>query len=163
MQITDDSNDFLQQLEWNNQLAVATSYESFQNDRYLSKIVYCFDKNNNILEYSLNILMRKDFELHDELNRFIQRMIECGLIQKWLKRGRNMEIEPSFQYINMAFKHFEFVLTLCTYMLISALCALLIETIVYKRVRAENASPFWHIIHMIINPNRYFLLEDLTY
>lgn len=82
---------FLNKLEWNNKLAVAVSTElSFsrvktENSQIFHQMdFYCFDQPNIIYKYSLKMLTRKSFPYLNELNDFIQRASDGGLIVKWL-------------------------------------------------------------------------------
>lgn len=81
--MTNNTNAYMRQLEWNDTLAVATTIERVQ--RIFGSMAYCFDNLQNIYEYSLSILMRKDFPLSNELNKFIQQASSNGLLSMWLK------------------------------------------------------------------------------
>ncbi|XP_031634347.1 uncharacterized protein LOC116347768 [Contarinia nasturtii] len=82
-------SDYIDQLEWNDKLAVALSRELSRSptgkDNDSSLKIYCFEHPNNIYEYPLKVLMHKKFSYAKELNTFIRFARECGLIDKWLK------------------------------------------------------------------------------
>lgn len=153
-------------MDWDNKLAVATSFEQIRNDRQLSKSVYCFDEANNIQIYPLMFHMRRDFPLQSELNKFIKYMTENGLTNKWDKKnifGSILEKTPKYQYIEITLQIHLVTECILISLLLSTLLVLLIELFVYKKARAQNANRFWRYIEMMIDPYRYFLLNDLTY
>lgn len=166
-EITSEINYYLHQLEWNSELAVATSLERVRNlqlDKELK--LYCFNNANNIYEYSLKILMKKGFPLVDELNRFIQYASDGGLIVKWLKRNRFSAVaqKPSkYKFSESSSNSMLFNgMIFCGVSALSVLvCA--IEILVHRNVQAKKHSKFWLHCQMCIDPYRYFLLKDLSY
>lgn len=157
-------NESLHRLDWNNKLAVATSSERVQNDRLISKFVHCFDEPNHIRRLSLKIFMRKDFPLRNELNRFIERVTEGGLIEKWENiRGAPVEKPPTFSYTEITLKVFLNIAYFSTGMVLIAVFTLLCERFVHKKARAPGAPRRWRYIEMMIDPFRYLLLNDLSY
>lgn len=159
-----DLNKYLHRLDWDDKLAVATSSERVQNDCSLSKFVHCFDEPNHIQNHPFKIFMRKDFPLRSELNQFIERVTEAGLIEKWAKiRSFPMEKPPKFAYSEIT-KEVYFIFTCLAGGLVSlAVITLIVERIVYKKVRTSAASRVWRYIEITIDPYRYFLLNDWSY
>lgn len=161
--MTNDTNAYMRQLEWNDTLAVATTIERVQ--RIFGSMAYCFDNLQNIYEYSLSILMRKDFPLSNELNKFIQQTSSNGLLSMWLKQNQfesPIEIKKKgFQQVSadtifyLLIFHFSFSLGLL--LLVNA------ERFIYKKVRTENSTQIWRYLEMGIDPHRYFFLRDLSY
>lgn len=108
--------------------------------------------------------MQKDFALINELNEFILRATDSGLINKWL-RGKKFETlkekPQQFQNISIGISSIIVLLFICTGMLVFALSFFIIEIIVDKKVREEISARFWRYIEMSIDPYRYFLLNDV--
>lgn len=89
-EVVENASIYFEELKWNNKLAVAVSYEESHSKTKdvpfeFKKEFYCFAHKDIIYEYSLKMLVRKDFRLLKELNNFIKYANECGLIDKWLK------------------------------------------------------------------------------
>lgn len=64
--------------------AVALSRKRMERSQLLlSNEVHCFEKMENIQNYSLSLHVRKDFEHKAEVNEIIRNAVEAGLIQKW--------------------------------------------------------------------------------
>lgn len=164
--ILESKNDFLNELQWNDKLAVAISYERVQTDRLLSASLYCLDDFNSIYGYSLKFLMRKNFLLMNELNQFIQQSSDAGLITKWLK-GNQLEYSvqkpPKFQFVQSHMDAVLILFTFCLCLFSIAALILLIEFIVDKKVRTEKSARFWRYIEMSIDSRRYLWLNDLAY
>lgn len=154
----------MEELYWNDKLAVAASYTKFRNDRSLFTSYYCFDRFNSFYGYSLKFLMRKNMDLINALNRFIEQAIESGLINKWLKGNQFEpfnEKPPEFQYIEADISNYVIVILMCSCILLFASLILYIEKFVDKKVRANNSARFWRYIEMGIDADRHFLLNDL--
>lgn len=64
--------------------AVAVSRNRIENNQlFLSNKIHCFDKTQNIQNYSISLNVRKNFEHITEVNDIIRNALEAGLIQKW--------------------------------------------------------------------------------
>lgn len=159
--MTNDTNEYMEQLEWNDKLAVATFYR--MQSRF-GPIAYCFDNFENIYEYPLSILMRRDFPLVNELNKFIQYASSSGLLTMWIKQHKfdsPVEIEHEMPKINLETGFFLVLIYLAV--VCGLLCLTAAERIIYSKVRNENSARIWRYIEMAIDPHRYFLLRDLSY
>lgn len=155
------------QLEQNSKLAVATSIERVQKMRLDSNLkLFCFDYPNNIYEYPLTILMKKDFPLLEELNTFIQYASDGGLIVKWLKGNRYSSVSekpPNFNFSEGNFNsHWFNGIIFCSVTLLS-LAVFFVEILIHRNIQGNKSSIFWRYCQMIIDPYRYFLLKDLSY
>lgn len=166
-----DPNDYFDQLEQDDKLAVAASREFFISSTSveerrikLKKRVHCFNHPEHIHEYSLRILVRKSFPLLEELNGFIERVGENGCVDKWLKRYRfAAEKEPIYQYAVATVASFAspWIVGMCIFVL--ELFVITTERIVYSKVRTPNSSKLWQYIEMLVDPNRYFLLDNIDW
>lgn len=160
-EILEDPNEFIDDLKWNDKLAIAISYTKVRNDRSLFSSSFCFDNFNSIYGYSLKFLMRKDFALINELNEFILRATDSGLINKWLKgkRFETLKEKPQqFRNISIGISSIIVLLFICTGMLVFALSIFIIERIVHKKIQVKNTG-FFKYVDMTIDSNRYFLLD----
>lgn len=110
--------------------------------------------------------MRKDFPLHSELNRFIERAVENGLIVKWSKKKIFRSVKekaPEVHFIEITLEMYLILDLICVGMLATAGIALIFERVVYKRARLRGAARLWRYIDMMFDSNRYFLLNDRSY
>lgn len=158
--------DYLHQLEWNNKLAVGVSRELILSHagerRNRQDDIYCFEHSNIIFEHPLSLLTPIDFHLLNELNSFIERANENGLIINWLNQyGTFRDRRHTFHTENFVYvaEDAKYILYLCFCILCVAFIILIIENIVYKMVNGLHPQPFWRFIEMCIDPNRYFFLE----
>lgn len=120
----------MDELKWDDKLAVAASYARVRSDRSIFTSYYCFDRLNSIHRHSLKFLMHKNFDMLNELNQFIEQAFESGLVVKWLKGNRFepfVEKPPEFQYIEANFTACLVVLIICFCILLFASLILLIE------------------------------------
>lgn len=157
---------YLNRLDWNDKLAIATSLERVRNDRYFPKFIHCFGDLNNIQKYPMRIFMRNDFPLRSDLNRFIGRLSENNLITRWMKQhsfGSRVENERQFRYIEIAIDDYLVIGLICVCVLILACIVFALERLVYKKARTCSATRFWRYLEMVIDPYRYFFLQDLSY
>lgn len=56
----------------------ATASSHFKNHR-----LFCFDRNQNVANYSMSLLIRNDLGLVNEINAIVRNIVEGGLISKW--------------------------------------------------------------------------------
>lgn len=165
--VSNNLTEYLNQLDWNNKLAVATSLERVRNDRLLSKSVYCFDESNNIQTYPLKIFMRKGFNLQKKLDRFIEYTIENGVIVKWTRKNtfRSFVEERRIQmdYDEVKAEIFKFFVPVILGVSLGAFVIMVFEVIVHTKVHSHGSAKLWRYIQMMIDPERYFLLYDFAY
>lgn len=159
----EDIQSAVHELSWNGTLALATSSAIVQSDRLNARSIYCFEKSENIYDFSLKILMHKKFRLVHDLNKFLKQATETGLINKWSKRTNFAGKSSQFQNYEAANKINTVLVIIWTLMNLSAFAVFIIEIFVDKKVRAKNSAPIWRYIQMSIDPYRYFLLNDWAY
>lgn len=101
-----------------------------------------------------------------ELNEFIQRSSDSGLIVKWLE-GNHFRTSTAkatmFEYAEVNFGSLTGLFFVGILLLTTVLLVAVTEIVVYKKVQTPNSAAIWQHIEMIINPDRYFLLQDLDY
>lgn len=66
-----------------------------QTQLFASNKIMCFDKQENIQNYSVTLLIRKDFECMNEVNDIIRKSLEAGLIQKWKQDGQSIKFHEN--------------------------------------------------------------------
>lgn len=93
----------LSRLDGNPKLAVAISRKRAYNSHLtLASHIYCFDS-EIIYEYDLKFLVKENSTIFANLNDFIQRAIQSGLIKKW--RSDSQMIKMSCKYIQKVNGH----------------------------------------------------------
>lgn len=167
--IVDRPSEFFYQLDRNDELAIAASYEETLYPGHAAQFsaknrIYCFDFENIIYGHSMKMLTRKDFPLLNDLNDFMQRANECGLINKWLKSYRPFydgKLENDEPTVTIESLMIEFVIYGC--MMFVAFVTIFIEKETFKRARAPNPPPVWRYFDMLIDPYRYFFLTRIDF
>lgn len=149
----------LSRLIENSKLAVAISREHAHNSLFISPSqFYCFEKSENIYGYGLKFLVHTNSTFLNDLNEFIQRIIESGLKGKW---HSDNQISNPKKYIEESYGQLKAEQLLGIYIIwiigISVIITIyMLERLVYKKVRTLNASRYWKFIEMIIEPDRRF-------
>lgn len=83
-EICTDIDECLYELSTDLKLAVAVSREHSENSPLMSKMnMYCFTRSNNIYNYLISVLARRDHHLLSRINRNIRGVLEAGLLSKW--------------------------------------------------------------------------------
>lgn len=160
-EVLDSPCKYLQQLKWNDKLAVAVSLERVRNEGLISNLgLYCFQSPNHIHEYSLKVLTSRNFPFLKELDHFIEMATESGLIMKWLKGCRFTSIyekKPLYEYAEVKLELFIcFILIVICLLLFSCFIAFLEKT-AHNQIHVANVKLIWRYIEMAINPHRYFM------
>lgn len=143
-------------------MAVAVSREYAWNTRFLGRsAVYCFENSEAIYNYALKILMKSDFPLANELNKFIKYATEGGLIVKWVKdnqvqhkRGKEL-----VNVIPLGVPHFNGVLIIYAGLWIFTFLIAIGEQVIYRQARKPNCAKFWIYAEMAIDADRHYLLR----
>lgn len=126
--------------------------------------IYCLDQNDAIYEYSLRFLFCKNFAYTTQLNEFILMASRGGLIEKWLNhRPTKFNLNDIESMEKICLKHF--ILTFCVLSLLSlvACSTFIFEHITYKRARGQRNKLLWTWAEILIDPDRHFLLNNLSY
>lgn len=153
----------MEQLYWDDNLAVAVSLERVKNEELISKLgIYCFKSPNQIHEYPLKILAVKDFPFLNELNKLIKQASESGLIVKWLKGcrfGPTSDKEPLFQYMEVNLELFIAIIIINIIAQLFIYSILTLEKKAYNKIHQQNVHSFWKWTELMINPDRYVSME----
>lgn len=77
--------------------AVAVSRRQAEETRlFASRKIYCFDKAENIRNYSISLKVRKNFKCLEEVNEILRQTLEAGLIKKWSNEGQALQLHDDF-------------------------------------------------------------------
>lgn len=156
----------LKQLYSNRHLAVAASLKHAQNSRLIpASEIYCFEDLEKITEYPVQILVRKDFPFFDEFNTFINIAKANGLISKWLTETR---VRPDYEFQEVHYDDFSidnfggfFVFWLTLFIVPMLVCVA--ETLIFRGAQKINPRKIFILLEMVIDGNRYFLLNDVRF
>lgn len=153
----------LSRLNSNSRLAVAISREYAHNNHLIrSSQFYCFES-ENIYEYDLTFLIRKESPFSEVLNKFIQRAIESGLMKKWRSgsqnRVTNKYIDKTGVYLSS--KSFFGMLSIWGYLIITSIVAFMFEKFVYFKINAPNSSYIWKFVEVFFDGKRHFWVENV--
>lgn len=143
--------------------AVAISREhAHSSSFFVDSTIYCFENAEVIHEYALKFLIAKDFPYLNELNEFVRRASESGLIDKWRidchMRGKSKRNEKKFSRIKME-NFYSVYLIWFPLMLFQIMCVLL-ERFVHKKRYNHPESRFWKLFEMFIDSDRHYLVEN---
>lgn len=103
-------NECLQHLLNSIRVAVAVSRTEFQqHSQVQTNRIYCFNKAENIHNFSISLNIRKGFEHFEAVIDIVQRAFETGLIQKWQNDEKlhqnfkidNVELLQTFDSISL--------------------------------------------------------------
>lgn len=159
--VTDVTSENFKRLDWNGKLAVASSFQRVQYLRSKSYFdLYFFNHPNQIHTYAPKFLMRPRFSFANELNKFIEQASNGGLINKWLKRYRLVSKgnDPE-EYRYLKLENLAFPLCISGIIWLFTLFVLMIERIVFRKVRMVGSNRFWRYVEILIDPDRHFLMN----
>lgn len=161
--ICENLDQCLCRLDENPKLAVAISREYAYNSHLISPSqFYCFEKSESIYEYTLKFLVRANSTILADLNKFIQRSIENGLMKKWHSdsRIRTAETYTERVYGQLQLSGLQGIFIIGGILFALTIFLFLIERLVYRKVRTPNTFRFWKYIEIIIDADRHFWLDN---
>lgn len=149
----------MQRLKTDDRLAVATS-RLHMKTLPIEEDIYCFDRIENIYDYSSAFMIRRNFSRKSKFNRVFDHILASGLIPKWdkdLQRRPNatMVVPVERVYSLDDFGPVVMYLLLIVLAGIAAFCA---ETIIYYRSHSVNTNRFWNLMEKWICGKRYYFL-----
>lgn len=159
--ITNATDEYLEQLDWNNKLAVVSSLKRAQYFRLQHRFdIYSFTYPNQIYEYTLKFLMRPNFPFANDLNRFIQQATEGGLINKWINNYRwHLKVADQNEIVYIKFQNWALFLGILLIVWLFLISLFMLERTVHKKVRTIGSRRFWKYIEMMIDPVRRCFLN----
>lgn len=154
----------LNQLDANRYLAVAVSLEHARYTQFISTSkIYCFENTETVMRYAVQILVNKDFRYLDNLNTFISRAKESGLILKWLNKNQRMYKERHEGYGQINMESFKITSMLWLGISFVPFLIFLVEIIVFRLAHKPNPTRICVLLEKLIDSERYFLLNDIRF
>lgn len=162
----------LAHLLFNDNLAVAVSRFHAMNV-VQTPDVYCFGRtgnSDNIYNYHVSMLIRKDHQLYGKINDIVSRSFEAGLFNKWTRDSRyqlqpnRMEQQP--YKVQLGMEHISGAIIAYITIGAMAVIALITEIVVNKQMMKRNPARFWRLMHKLIDSKRYGFMElynDVSY
>lgn len=152
----------IKQLETDDALAVAVSRERALNNRLLHRDkMFCFAE--NIQTQPISLILRKHYPFENDLNEFIVRATEAGFFVKWKKDSRLKYEHEVFGTQYMKLDHLYGAMLAAFLMLILATFVFITERVAYRRAHSSNATRFWKLVEILMNPVRSFMLESFEH
>lgn len=162
--VCDDIDDCLKHLtlDANDDLAVGVSRRhAMCSSLFTNHDFFCFDRGQNIANYTISLAIRNDIELISNINKVIRRVLEGGLVVKWQREIRiNAPLDGWHQaYIfNMGHISIVFFMLYFPGILLSTATLLLEIFVARKMNQGQRASGrkfcYWEIYWEI------FLMDD---
>lgn len=154
----------LNNLEFDNQLAVAVSQLYLETLPFQSKI-FCFDSDKKLSKFPATFMIRRDFRLRKEFEKVFKSIRAAGLIPKWERDYRHMENNDSKDMIvePLTLDSFRSIFVVIGLFLIAAIISRVLEEIIFKASHKKHAHPFWRMADKFIDGERHFLLLDNQY
>lgn len=138
----------LYELTTNLTLAVAVSREHSENSPLMSKMnMFCFTRSNNIYNYLISVLARRDHHLLTRINRNIRAVLEAGLLSKWqldsqresdLKNFKATGDEEDNATIVLKWQHVQGAFYVAFIGLFVSIIVFFLEVIVFKLSKSVN-------------------------
>lgn len=156
-----DIDNCLAQLLYNDNLAVAVSRIHATNTIYAPHI-FCLPNNENIYNYSVSLLIRKNHCLFERINGIVYRSFETGLLAKWMNDGENRGHKCNDEHpyrVKLAIEHIAGALIGYVAIAGIAVMALIAEIVVHNKNRQRNVHPFWRLVGKLIDNNHYGAVE----
>lgn len=148
-------------LRYNDKLAVAVSRLHATNSINAPHI-FCFAINENIYNYPVSMLIRKNHHLFDRINSIVYRSFESGLFTKWINDGTYFgynRIDDHPYRVQFAIEHIAGAIIAYFTMGSMAIIALITEIIVDKKMRPRNVHQFWRLMNKLIDNRHYGAIE----
>lgn len=147
----------------NNDLAVGVSRAHVtQTSLYVNHQIFCFDRSQNIMNYTISLAIRNDYELISNINKLIRRVLEGGLTSKWHRENtKNIlpEVEETFRYETIRVEHFltlMYYVTIPSFFLSTAIFTF--ERLVVSKIRRAKTAKnrkFWMKLSKIVDGRRH--------
>lgn len=166
-----DIDECLQRLQDDHQLAVATSRLHVKT-LPMHDNIYCFDRFENIYDYSSVIMIRNNFPLKSRFVNVLDMIIAAGFIAKWEKDfllHSNHTRVLVFEDRSISMADLGVIVLYISLLMFLSLVAFFAEFVIYYQNRSgENAernsyiNSFWDFLDKAICGRRYFFLLGQT-
>lgn len=155
-----DVEDILNRLNTNEyrKYAVAVSRNWVEKSaQFASNKIFCFNRANNIQNYSVSINIRKGFPYIAEVNEIIRNALEAGLIVKWEHDGQSLKsLDDLNDFTSNPNSQLNDIMLLAVGLSIIAL-AIAAEAIMNNRVDSLNHYNLSMFVHKLFNTSVYTL------
>lgn len=156
-EVCHDIDECLQRLKFDDNLAVAASRLHVQTQPFQEDI-FCFDKSQNVYDYSAVFLIQRNFPLKSEFIRLFDKIRYSGLIIKWQEDfvEYRRKARESFSEDNISIKALVPTFLYIATPIISFVFAL--ELLIYQKSHSNNVNQLWINMDKFISGKRYYLL-----
>lgn len=157
----------------NDDLAVGVSrIHAMHTSLFTNHQISCFDRSQNIANYSISLLIRNDYDLTSTINKLIRGVLEGGLNIKW-QRENTKPIPPEvgdiscfgYTFTPLKVEVFPIILYFAYLPFIFvATCILFLERLTVSKIKqsqtAENRRFWMSIDKLLDNRRRVFKLKS---
>lgn len=153
-----NGDECLHRLQFEHDLAVAASRIHVKTLSVQHKI-FCFDESQNIHDYSITFLIRRDFPLKSQFVELFSRISSTGLVMKWKKDliDRKWPNQLPEGYFNF-YPAFVFM----SGFLVPSMALVAIEIYIFRKSHSESPGRIWiRLEKLVIGRREYFLLEPI--
>lgn len=155
-QLTSDGND---DLAFGVSRIRAISTASYVNDE-----IFCFDRTQNIANYTISLAFRSDYKFTSEINRVILSVLEGGLNVKWQRDNRITPSDNSGQNINLGLEYLQIIFYFVYFPgLFVAISTFFLELFVTKKIREAQTvreRKFWIRIEYLLDGRRHMFKSN---
>lgn len=161
-EVCDEIDECLQRLEFDDNLAVATSRLHVQILPLYSNI-FCFDQSQNVFGYYNSFMIRTDFKGKSSFNHIIKSAVVSGLISK-IEKDIRFYSKMSTKFIDVeGINGKDFSMT-CIFFLpfiVFAIFVAFIEFIIHYKLHSAPDQYLWKFLDKLIDgKRRFFLLKE---
>lgn len=152
----------LEQLEINEELAVAVSRQHAMNNRKVANWkIHCFSGRNTINSYPVTMLIKEDISpMTNRINMIIQSLVEGGFLDKWATDSRINGERPTQCEINLEVKHIMFAIILFVCFASLSIVAFFVEIFIHQKLKKNQHAIVWQYAQRIVDGKRYLLLPE---
>lgn len=118
----------------------------------LHQNIFCFDRSQNIHDYSKTFMIRKDFEMRRQFIDVFNELITAGLTSKWLKDLQNHQklSEESANFRSISMTDFYAIFLPVFILLGGSVVVMLFEHFVHHKVHSANSHQYWIWLDKVI-------------
>lgn len=121
--------------------------------------IFCFDRNENVADYRISMVITSKFNRRYNINQHIQRIFEAGLISKWHSDHKRNHVARVIDFgspsIHIEQLHAPIVFMLfCGWTL--SILSFISEKIIERKLRAENSSRIWIYFEQFFDGKRHY-------
>lgn len=152
-----DIDECLQRLQFDDNLAVAASRLHVQTLE-LQEDIFCFDRSQNIHDYSAVFMIHRDFSLKSEFIRIFNKIISSGLVIKWQRNQQNYRKARISDENHSSLKEFFITVAFIAIPIITVVFTM--ELFIHYKRHSKDRNLFWILCDKIISGKRNFFLSN---